>query len=176
MTVTGELIRINFDENKLFIRIPVTARQLECSYLPETEVDLLESRRGLIQVTGEFVIDETGHPLRLTAVNRIEPVDLSPLVFSRLEYQGTVLETKSPLEITPSLDDESQQFYIASDESLDLHAFAETRDSLVGEIAQHVVFAWIAYTNEQPDRLAPKAAELAESLRQRFVEVKHAKR
>ena len=82
MTVTGELIRINFDENKLFIRVRVTARQLECSYSPETEVDLLESRRGLIQVTGEFVIDETGHRLRLTAVNRIEPVDLSPLVFA----------------------------------------------------------------------------------------------
>jgi hypothetical protein len=176
MTVTGELIRINFDENKLFIRVPVTARQLECSYLPETEVDLLESRRGLVQVTGEFVIDETGQPLRLTAVSRIEPVDLSPLVFLRLEYEGRVLEPKLPLEITPSLDEQTQQFYVASDDSLDLHAFAETRDGLAEEIAQQVVFAWIAYVDEERDRLAPKAAELADSLRQRFVEVKHAKR
>ena len=176
MTVTGELIRINFDENKLFIRVPVTARQLECSYLPETEVDLLESRRGLIQVTGEFVIDETGQPLRLTAVNRIEPVDLSPLVFSRLEYEGKILEPKSPLEITPFLDEETQQFYVASDESLDLHAFAETRDGLAEEIAHQVVFAWIAYVEEKRNRLAPKAAELADWLKQRFVEVKHAKR
>jgi hypothetical protein len=176
MTVTGELIRINFDENKLFIRVPLTGRQLECSYMPEIEVDLLESRRGLIQVTGEFVIDESGEPLRLTAVSRIEPVDLSPLVFSRVEYDGTVLIPKPPLEITPSLDDDTQQYFVASDESLDLRAFAETRDDLAEEIAHQLVFAWSAYVKERVDRLAPKAAELAESLRRRFVEVSHAKK
>ena len=78
MTVTGELIRINFDEHKLFIRHPVTGRQIECTYIPEIEDDIIESRRGFIQVTGEFVLDADGEPLRLTSVTRIEAVTVLP--------------------------------------------------------------------------------------------------
>ncbi len=172
MAVIGKLIRINFDENKLFIRLPVSGRQLECSYLAEAEVDLLESRRDLIQVTGEFVVDGEGIPLRLTAVSRIEPVNLSPLIFTRIEHGERVLRVKPPLEVVPNLDEETQQFFVASDECLDLHAIAETRGDLADEIAHHLVFAWSAYANEKEDALTPKAAELAESLRRRLDEVK----
>jgi len=171
MAVIGKLIRINFDENKLFIRLPVSGRQLECSYLPEAEVDLLESRRDLIQVTGEFVVDDEGLPLRLTAVSRIEPVNLSPLIFTRIEHGETVLRLKPPLEVLPYLDEETQQFFVASEESLDLHAIAETRSALADEIAHHLVFAWAAYAKENDDALTLKAAELAKSLRQRLSEV-----
>ena len=122
------------------------------------------------------MVDESGEPLRLTAVSRIEPVDLSPLVFARVEHDGTVLQPISPLEITPSLDEETQQFYVASDESLDLHAFADTRDDLAEEIAHHLIFAWNAYAKERAEQLAPKAAQLADSLRERFIEGNHAKK
>jgi hypothetical protein len=176
MTVTGELVRINFDENKLFIRIPVSMRQLECTYMPEIEVNLLESRRDLIQVTGEFVVDHEGMPLRLTSVTRIDPVDISPFVFERVEFGGTVLRAKKPLEIVPKLDDETQQLYVASDEGLDLHAFSSTRNELADEIAHHLVFAWNAYARENPEKLTAKAAELAEALRERFEEIADAKR
>jgi hypothetical protein len=174
MTVTGELIRINFDEHKLFIRHPVTGRQIECTYIPEIEDDLIESRRGFIQVTGEFVLDADGEPLRLTSVTRIEAVDCSPLVFARIEHNGLVLKAKDPLELIPMLDEESQQLLLVTYEPLDLHAFASTRDDLAGEVAEHLAFAWKAYVKEDPSRLTPRAEELANALRERFEEVSDA--
>lgn len=171
MTVTGELIAIKFDENKLFIRHPVTNRQVECSYLPETEVDILESRRDLIQVTGQFTLDSEGHPLRLTNVTAIEPVDLSPLEFAQIELSGRRLKAGPPLTFAPELDDETRQLYVISDVDLDLHVFAYTRDQLIDELTQHLFFIWDAYANADPETLTPQARELGNALQQRFQEL-----
>lgn len=170
LTVTGELIGIKFDENKLFIRQPITNRELECSYMPEVEVDIFESRRDLIQVTGEFVLDQDGNPKRLTAVSKIEAVDLSPMEFATLEYNGRTLKAAPPLSFEPTLDEESQQMYVVDDEALDLHAFAFTRDELADELVQHVFFAWDTYALESEDKLTGAAKNLRNALRTRLQE------
>ncbi len=170
MTVTGELVRINFDEHKLFIRHPATNRQLECSYRPETEVELLESRRDLIQVTGEFILDNEGNPLRFTDVTHVEAVDLSPLVFETLEFEGRILSASSPLKFIPRLDDETQQLYIVENRDLDLHVCGYTRDQLIDELTEQIFLTWDAYAKETPDRLTEKARELQKNLQDRFKE------
>ena len=172
MTVTGELIAIKFDENRLFIRHPVTNRQLECSYLPETEVDLLESRRDLIQVTGQFTLDSEGYPLRLTDVTAVEPVDLSSLEFAQIELNGRKLTAEPPLVFAPELDEDTRQLYVIADVDLDLHVFAYTRNQLVDELTQHLFFIWDAYANADPETLTPQARELANALQQRFQELR----
>ncbi len=170
MTVTGELIRINFDENKLFIRYPVNGRQIECSYLPEIENDLLESRRDMIQVTGTFILDADGQPTRLTDVTRIEPIDLSPLTVDRIERGNRVLRANPPLKVEPHLDDETQQLYVVDEPSLDLHIYAYSREDLADELAEHLFFAWDAYAQASPDELTSKAEELRQLLLARFQE------
>lgn len=170
MTVTGELIAIAFDEHKLSIRYPVNNREIECSYLPEIENDLLESRRGPIQVTGTFILDAEGHPSRLTDVTRIEPVDLSPLVFDTIELGKRMLKANPQLRLIPRLDQESQQLYVVEDEALDLCVHAHTREELADEIAAHLLLAWDEYAQVDPLTLTPKAQELREALRARFRE------
>lgn len=171
MTVTGEPIAIVFDEHKLSIRYPVNGREIECSYVPEIEDDLLESRRGLIQVTGTFVLDADGHPSRLTNVRRIEPVDLTPLVFDVVEADGRRLKAVPALRLIPRLDEESQQLYVIEDADLDLSVYAATREELADEIAAHLLFAWDAYAKASSNILTPKARELANALRARFQEI-----
>jgi hypothetical protein len=168
LTVIGELISVQFEEYRITIRYPVTKRELQCTYLPEVEMDLLEKRRGLIQLTGKFTLDDRGYPIRLTEVSDIEPVDLSPLEFESVECDGDVLRADPPLRFQPRLDDETQQLYVADDASLDLHAFATTREDLADEITQHIFFAWETYVGAAPERLTQAARRLQQEYSSRF--------
>ena len=169
MTVTGELVKIVFDEHKLTIRYPVNNREIECSYVPEIEDDLLESRRGLIQVTGTFTLDTDGQPNRLSDVTRIEPVDLSPLIFGRIANVGPALIVTPELRLVPHLD-EAKQLYVVEDEGLDLNVYAYTREDLADEIVAHLLFAWDEYAKANPAALTLKAQELRAALLARFKE------
>jgi hypothetical protein len=71
MTVTGELIRIDFDKQTVVLRYPPTRREIECLYVDELEETMLENRRELIQATGQFTLDEEGNPIKLTGVIRL---------------------------------------------------------------------------------------------------------
>jgi len=143
MTVTGELQRIDFAARQVTILYPPTRREIVCTYLPEIEDSILEARKEPIQVTGRFVLDEDGNPTKLMDVNRIEPIDLSPLVIADLETAAVAL--KVPLELAPALDDESQQYLCVEDPLLGLNAFALNRDQLFEEIKEQLVMLWHEY-------------------------------
>lgn len=174
MTVTGELTAIQFDEYKITIRYPPTKREIQCTYLPDLEVNLLESRRGSIQLTGRFTLDELGNPTKMTDVSRIDAVDLAPLELKQIEWKGRTLEADPPLVLTPRLDEESSQLYVVEDEDLNLHVFAHTRNELLDEIAEQVFFVWDDYLREEPDRLTESARRMVEAYKRRFREPAHA--
>ena len=70
MTVTGELLRIDFSTRQVTLLYPPTRREIDCTYLPEIEDSIVETRKGFIQVTGRFVLDEEGNPNKLMDVTR----------------------------------------------------------------------------------------------------------
>jgi hypothetical protein len=168
MTVIGELVGINFDEHRLSIKIPIDNRQLDCIYLPEIEVDLLESRRDLIQVTGEFTVDVQGHPQRITSASRIDPVDLSPIVLKILGDDKYALAAKRRFELTPTLDPETQQRFLVDDAELGLCVVASTRSELIEEIVEQILCDWSEYADASDDTLTAGARRLAQTLRDRF--------
>ena len=163
MTVTGELQRIDFAARQLTILYPPTRREIVCTYLPEIEDDLLEARKEPIQVTGRFVLDEEGNPGRLMDVSRIEPLDLSPLAITDLETSGLVL--REPLEWTPTLDEESQQYLCIEDRTLGLNVFALNREQLLAEVQEQLIMLWHEYACAPDDELDPEARELKVRLR-----------
>jgi len=114
--------------------------------------------------------DADGHPSRLSNVTRIEPVDLSPLVFGAIDVGQRRLTARTELRFIPHLDEESQQLYVVEDATLDLCVHAPTREELADEIAAHLLFAWDEYAQADPQMLTPKAQELRNALRARFQE------
>lgn len=174
MTVTGELIGIDFDQNKVQIRYTPTGRQIECVYRPEVEDSIIESRREPIQVTGKFILDDESNPIRLTDVTRIEAVDLSPMTFERLNQEGRTLEFCEPLTLSPELDEDSNQFYELRDETLDLFVYAQTREQLADELTEQLFMLWDEYAQESPDNLTPHAQQVRLELLRRVREVSHA--
>lgn len=173
MTVTGELQRIDFASRQVTIVYPPTRHEIICSYLPEIEDSIVESRKDPIQVTGKFVLDEDGSPKSLTNVTRIEPVDLTPIIVPGIEALG--LELMEPLELQPSLDTESQQFLVVSHSDIGLDVFAQTRDLLIDEIQEQMAMLWLEYACADSETLDVTAQALKNNLRRLMKEAGDAK-
>ncbi len=171
MTVTGELVAVQFEEFKITIRYPPTSREIQCTYLPYLELDLLDSRRDLIQLTGRFTLDEQGNPTRMSEVSRIEAVDLSAIELDRVEWEGRALAANPPLRLTPYLDEETSQLYVVTDPTLNLHVFASSRSDLLSEIAEYLLFAWEEYALGEAETFTETAKRLGEVYRGRFKEL-----
>lgn len=170
MTVTGELIRIDFDNRTVVLRYPPTRKEIECVYVDELEETMIENRRGLIQATGQFTLDAEGNPIKLTDVTRLEPIDLSPITFKTVIWMERQFKFAHPLTLNPYLDEDTQQLLIVEEPEISLHAFAQTREQLVQEIAEQIAFMWDAYVNPSPRELAPDALRLRHTLVQKVIE------
>jgi hypothetical protein len=100
----------------------------------------------------------------LTDVTRIEPVDLSPMMFEIFEQGERALYFDPPLVLEPSLDEETRQLLVVTDEDLDIHVYAQTREQLADDLAAEVFFLWDEYAQESPDKLTDKAKALQTQL------------
>jgi hypothetical protein len=169
MTVTGELVRIDFSKNIVTLRYPPNNRELECTYVQDIEDTIIESKRELIQVTGRFTLDEQGHPKSLTDVTRIEPVDLSPMAFDSLALDGRVLRFRSKLIVEPVLDEETSQLLVIEDEALGIHVYAQNREALVGDLTTELFFLWDQYAQEDSENLTAKAQILKGALLEKIL-------
>jgi hypothetical protein len=171
MTVTGELIRIDFDKRTVVLRYPPTCTEIECVYVDELEERMIENRRGLMQATGQFTLDDEGNPTKLTNVTQLEPVDLSPISLKTVYWQEREFRFTRSLILQPELDEESSQLYVVEEPDLTLHAYAQTREQLLQEIGDQIAFIWDAYVKESEDKLAPDALRLRQRLLENVREV-----
>ncbi|MGK7920976.1 MAG: hypothetical protein AB4080_13310 [Trichodesmium sp.] len=171
ITVTGELISINFDKNTIVIKYPPTHQEIECVYLEELEDDLIENRRQLIQVTGKFTLNNQGHPTKLNDVTRIETVDLSSILLKEVNYGEIKLRFKQPLPLTPTIDEESSQLFVVENPDINLDVFAYTRDDLIDEINEQIIMMWHEYVKADLAELAQDAQELRRILLETLEEI-----
>jgi hypothetical protein len=171
MTVTGELIRIDFDKRLIVLRYPPTHREIYCIYLEELEDSMIENRRQMLQVTGRFTLDADGHPTELTDVTRIEPLDLSSITVREIPKQDKKLRLKVPLLLIPKLDEDTGQLLVIEEPQIGLYIFAYTRDELIHEINDQLLMMWDEYVNVSPDELALDARQLQVKLLDKIEEV-----
>jgi len=170
MTVTGDLVRVDIAGRRVVLRYRPTGREIPC-YCEESALEgVLENWSEPIQVTGRFTLDRQGHPKGLSGVTRVEPIDLSPMTFERIEWGGRRLILDPPLTLEPTMDEESGQLYMLVDEDLGVDVFARTRAEVIDELAEQLMFQWDTYAREVPERLTPGARRLREALLARIRE------
>lgn len=168
VTLTGELVGIDFAERKLTIRHHPTQRRLDCEYSDEVEEMLVENRRGMIQVSGLVELDEHDRPIRLTDVFDIQELDLSPIMLDRIEGVARSLRFKEgPYQFVPELDEDGQLLVI-EDPLLDIHVFARTRDELLSDLVEQIEVLWLEYAEADTARLTEGASALSEILREQL--------
>jgi hypothetical protein len=182
MTVTGELTRAFFDQQKISIRYKPTNKTINCFLRQEVVNEILEDRSTRlrthgnfqIQVTGKFVLGVNGHPKRLTDVHRVVPVDTSPMIFEKIRRADRAFVFDPPLRLELNMDEESGQLYLAEDDNLGICAFAHTREQLVDEISEQVAFNWREYALCDPKKLAKGARRVREALLARVKDIPNA--
>lgn len=172
MTVTGDLLRVYIESHRLVIRYPPTREEITCQCEPSIFDTVMRNYDVPIQVTGLYTLDRKGHPKRLTGVSRVEPIDLSTITLSQVTWAGRSLAIDPPLTLSPTMDEESGQFYMLESQDLNIDVFARTRDELLDELAEQLLFQRDAYARESPERLSRGARRLRETLLARVGEVK----
>lgn len=171
-TITGELRKIDFRGRELFLHYAPADRLLRCKYAPELEEDILRARaEGPLQVTGVFEMDDDAHPKEVVSVTSIQGVDLSPMSFQHLAWDGRRFEIAPPLALQPTLDDETGQLYVAEESDLNIHVFARTREQLAEELAEQIAFSVDVYALGHDSTMDPGALRLAKAYRARVREV-----
>ena len=171
MTITGDLVRVDLAARKVTIRYGPTGREIPCFCEESAMASILENWSEPIQVTGRFTLDRGGHPVRLTNVTRVSPVDLSLFTFDDVDWLGRRLMITPPLVLQPALDQESGQLYVLVDHGLGIHVFAQTREEVADELAEQLLFQWDAYAMEAADNLSSGARWLRNNLLARMTEV-----
>ncbi len=171
--IIGKVVGIDFEAAKLTLRYPPTQRIVRCFYLESVEEMLLRSPRELVQVIGEVTLDEEGNPTRISEVEDIRDVDLSPLSVSRVRTPDGILHLTPPLQIDVNAD-ESYQFLVAVDAELGIEAMAVTREELLEEIERDIDVQWRTYALAPDDDLTPNAQRRKHALRIRIREVTNA--
>lgn len=172
LTIKGDLLSIDFEANKIIVRYPPTHRPIECIYLPEIEDSILENRKGQIEVTGKFILDDEGHPTRLTEVSRVQPVDFSVMMLNKLQIGERELFFTPSLLLTPILDEETNQFYIVENKDLGITLIEQTREDLMVALSDQISFLWVTYGCDEVElnTLTKDAQDLREKLRARIKE------
>jgi hypothetical protein len=173
MTITGRLVRIDFDKKTLFLNYAPSHREIECVYTDDLEETLFEERRNLIQVTGTFTVDSQGVPEKIRKVLKIEELDLSPIEMFTVEYAGRKLSIDPPLQVVPALD-ESEQLLTALVGNIGLDVFAPTREELVDEVSEQIFFLWDTYALSSDEDLTESARKLKFNLLAQLEDITHA--
>ncbi len=170
MTVTGDLVRVDIPARKVVIRYQPTGREIPCHCEESAMERVLENWSEPIQVSGRYTVDSKGHPVRLTNVTRVSPVDLSPMTFDQVDWLGRRIIINPPLMLEPSMDEDSGQLYLLVDDELGIHVFARTREEVADELAEQVLFQWDTYALESPENLSQGAKRLRQGLLARMRE------
>jgi hypothetical protein len=125
---------------------------------------LIDNRRQMIQVTGTFTLDIDGHPIKLSNVTQIEPLDLSPIILREITWEDRTIYLKEPLQLKPELDEDTKQLLIVTKPGITLHSFAYTREDLIHGINEDVMVMVDEYYYEDNEKLASDALALKRKL------------
>ena len=163
--LTGELVQLHLDENKLGIYYQPSQRVVHCTYNPELEDFVVANLRQLVQVFGQVQMDERGKPSKIVDVVEIDAIDLSPLEFSTVSAEGRSLVLSHEMEFLVDFDQESQEFLLEFSE-LNIFLGAETRDQLWEEFCSDFLWLWDEYGKSSDQNLTGDALMLKKRIKE----------
>ncbi|MDR2438176.1 MAG: hypothetical protein LBE12_02240 [Planctomycetaceae bacterium] len=150
-TVTGHLVKMDFESRCITLKYPPTKTELKCYYTDELEVELFQNRRELLQVTGNVTYEHNREtPKKITDVKDIQFLDLSDFILTSFQYEGAKLKFKKPLVLSPQLT-ESCQFMTLQEPELGIDVIAQTREELWEELSAEIETQW-EHCAKQPDK------------------------
>lgn len=170
MTMAGKIISIDFEHKSFILKDCASQRRVKCTYREQRlEEIIIENKRKSVQITGIYYFDPNDNLLKIENVERIEIQDLSPIHLKEISWKSKKLILKHPLVLEPFWDD-TQQLLIVEKPLINLYAYAYTREQLLEEINEQILFMWHEYVKSDESKLAPDAIKLKKELIKFFQE------
>ena len=162
-TISGTLVGMDFDEHRIRLTRP-DGKSVSAYYDEESELPLIEHRRGWVELTGDVLYDADGRALSVKHARDIVAFDTIEL--SNVHLYNVPYRASPPLRFKVRYDPHDRLYDL--DGEFGISVSASSRSDLDDELQEALSMLWIEYGEESPDRLSPKARRLRTDLRKRL--------
>ena len=162
-TISGMLVGMDFDEHRIRLTRP-DGKSVSAYYDEESELPLIEHRRGWVELTGDVLYDADGRALSVTHARDIVAFDTIEL--RNVNLYNVPYHASPPLRFKVRYDPLDELYDLDGD--FGIAVSASSRSDLDHELQEALSMLWIEYGEESPDRLSPKARRLRTDLRKRL--------
>ena len=164
-TILGMLVGMDFDERSIRLTRP-DGKSVSATYDEESELPLIEHRRGWVQVTGEVLYDAEGRALSVAHARDFVAFEEGTIELPTVNIYNVPYRASPPLRFKVKYDPLDQLYDLDGDFGISVSAYS--RSDLHHELHEALSMLWIEYGEESPERLSPKAQRLRVDLRKRL--------
>lgn len=164
-TISGMLAGMDFDERRIRLTRP-DGKSVSAYYDEESELPLIEHRRGWVELTGDVLYDAHGRALSVTHARDFVAFDEDAIELGNVNLCNVPYRASPPLRFKVTYDPHDRLYDL--DGEFGISVSASSRSDLHHELQEALSMLWIEYGEESPDRLSPKARRLRTDLRKRL--------
>lgn len=154
--VIGRIVRVDFEDKKLWLKPNGTTKKFDMRYDPEMEDRLMEARHELMTVKCKVRYNINGDIADVIDADGIEELQLKNIDIAGFEADGMRHSFKIPITVTVRLD-ETGQVYLGTYDPLELCVYAEHQEELHQEIEGDLAWRWSEIAMADDSELAPDA-------------------
>lgn len=170
-SMIGELIEVETDKQVAIAIVPRTKHRIKFRSDKRIEPNLLANRSKLIEIKGKIGMDKLDNPVLARSVKQVSSVDISDIDISEVLPDSLQLTHQNPFMVNVDLD-ETQRFYSAELEYLNLYACGLSRDHLKERLQRNLAICWDEFVTEDSSDLSRDGLDLRERLLDSLTEVK----
>ncbi len=164
-TISGMLVGMDFDERRIRLTRP-DGKSVSAYYDEESELPLIEHRRGWVRLTGDVHYDAHGRAVSVTHAHDFVPYDENIIELLKVNLYNVPYRASPPLRFRVKYDPHDELYDV--DGEFGISVTVPTKSDLHHELNEALSMLWIEYGEESPDRLSPKARRLRTDLRKRL--------
>ena len=166
----GKLVNIDKVRRRALVNLPNSNRFIWMKYPKKCEDMLLSNYNNFIEITGKIEVDKSIVPRSIRFVRQIELVDTSGIYVSEIMPPSLRLRGEHNPMIKVSLN-ESQSYYEAEYEDLNLIAGGYTRQEMKEELAAILMYQWQTLIQDTQTPVNNTSKQIRKELERTFVEV-----
>jgi hypothetical protein len=156
------VVSLDYEEKMLRFRSLSDGRVETFSYDEDIEAKLLRAGKKKLSIKAKFSCDSQAAE-KMQSIVSLRYIDLSVMLIDGFNYNGKKIFFKTPLTITPHLD-ESQNLFIAVYKDLNINVYSPKREELFSEIDTLLAIMWHDIALKADSNISPGTLSLKKRL------------
>ena len=163
--ISGMLIGMDFDQRRVSLSRP-DGKSVSAYYDEASEGQLIEHRRGWVELAGDVHYDSDGRAISVTHARDLETFDECTIELRNVNLYNVSYYASPPLKFKYEYCPHNELYDLGGEFGISVSASSPSE--LHYELQEALSMLWIEYGEESPDILSPKARLLRSDLRKRL--------